>query len=195
MTTSNAIAAGCAACALLLTVTAQVQAQEAVIRAGTLLDGQGRVSRSVNVIVEGSKIKSVGSPSGARLSYDLSRLTVLPGLIDTHVHIATHFGTNGRATSEGEAPEESILYEAENAYAMLLNGFTTAQSIGARLDLPLRAAIARGVLPGPRSEEHTSELQSLRHLVCRLLLEKSKLAKVFYVDRRQTAMDRCALMW
>src|SRR5262245_65137320 len=25
---------------------------------------------------------------------------------------------------------------------------------------------------GPRSEEHTSELQSLRHLVCRLLLEK-----------------------
>src|SRR5258705_8118907 len=28
--------------------------------------------------------------------------------------------------------------------------------------------------PGGRSEEHTSELQSLRHLVCRLLLEKKK---------------------
>src|SRR5471030_3520870 len=28
--------------------------------------------------------------------------------------------------------------------------------------------------PGIRSEEHTSELQSLRHLVCRLLLEKKK---------------------
>src|SRR5438045_4238044 len=27
----------------------------------------------------------------------------------------------------------------------------------------------------PRSEEHTSELQSLRHIVCRLLLEKKKL--------------------
>src|ERR1039458_10203991 len=27
---------------------------------------------------------------------------------------------------------------------------------------------------GARSEEHTSELQSLRHLVCRLLLEKKK---------------------
>src|SRR5947199_5208501 len=27
----------------------------------------------------------------------------------------------------------------------------------------------------PRSEEHTSELQSLRHLVCRLLLEKKKM--------------------
>src|SRR5205814_8692791 len=29
--------------------------------------------------------------------------------------------------------------------------------------------------PPPRSEEHTSELQSLRHLVCRLLLEKKKI--------------------
>src|SRR5947199_7485074 len=31
--------------------------------------------------------------------------------------------------------------------------------------------------PAPRSEEHTSELQSLRHLVCRLLLEKKKKKK------------------
>src|SRR5438045_4503771 len=30
---------------------------------------------------------------------------------------------------------------------------------------------------GTRSEEHTSELQSLRHLVCRLLLEKKKKTK------------------
>src|SRR5205823_13778308 len=29
--------------------------------------------------------------------------------------------------------------------------------------------------PGPRSEEHTSELQSLAYLVCRLLLEKKKI--------------------
>src|SRR5262245_64014886 len=32
----------------------------------------------------------------------------------------------------------------------------------------------RGGPSPPRSEEHTSELQSLRHLVCRLLLEKKK---------------------
>src|SRR3712207_8007617 len=36
--------------------------------------------------------------------------------------------------------------------------------------------VARGVVrgPGPRSEEHTSELQSRQYLVCRLLLEKKK---------------------
>src|SRR5437899_6247753 len=32
-----------------------------------------------------------------------------------------------------------------------------------------------------RSEEHTSELQSLRHLVCRLLLEKKKATSIFSV--------------
>src|SRR5258705_11053110 len=36
------------------------------------------------------------------------------------------------------------------------------------------ARAARAPRPNPRSEEHTSELQSLRHLVCRLLLEKKK---------------------
>src|SRR5205814_10431829 len=41
---------------------------------------------------------------------------------------------------------------------------------GGRRDRRLRRAAA--VARGTRSEEHTSELQSLRHLVCRLLLEK-----------------------
>src|SRR2546422_5898827 len=35
----------------------------------------------------------------------------------------------------------------------------------------------RGIAAKLRSEEHTSELQSRLHLVCRLLLEKKKLAK------------------
>src|SRR5438045_5897662 len=39
------------------------------------------------------------------------------------------------------------------------------------------AVTERETMPGYRSEEHTSELQSLRHLVCRLLLEKKKIKK------------------
>src|SRR3989441_7014668 len=38
----------------------------------------------------------------------------------------------------------------------------------------LQGQVARN-LPGFRSEEHTSELQSLAYLVCRLLLEKKKM--------------------
>src|SRR5262245_63976307 len=39
---------------------------------------------------------------------------------------------------------------------------------------PVPAEVSLGVVDESRSEEHTSELQSLRHLVCRLLLEKKK---------------------
>src|SRR5258705_7308834 len=39
-----------------------------------------------------------------------------------------------------------------------------------------------------RSEEHTSELQSLRHLVCRLLLEKKKNKKKCTLDGKSTRL-------
>src|SRR5205814_8054453 len=41
-----------------------------------------------------------------------------------------------------------------------------------RTAIPLAGSLPSVTVPSPRSEEHTSELQSLRHLVCRLLLEK-----------------------
>src|ERR1039458_10885539 len=51
-----------------------------------------------------------------------------------------------------------------------------ALPISIRSTFPAPAALATATTswPGSRSEEHTSELQSLRHLVCRLLLEKNK---------------------
>src|SRR5437899_8197449 len=39
-----------------------------------------------------------------------------------------------------------------------------------------------------RSEEHTSELQSLRHLVCRLLLEKKKMEKMRFTYMIQSRL-------
>src|SRR5690625_5903288 len=52
---------------------------------------------------------------------------------------------------------------------------TTTPSSGSSANTPkkLRAGASSQLL-GPRSEEHTSELQSRGHLVCRLLLEKKK---------------------
>src|SRR2546425_8735759 len=41
-----------------------------------------------------------------------------------------------------------------------------------------------------RSEEHTSELQSLAYLVCRLLLEKKKKKKIFFTRHEQQVLDR-----
>src|SRR5258705_7871206 len=68
-------------------------------------------------------------------------------------------------------PPRSTLFP----YTTLFRSWPTpTPRCGAARRLPW-ARWARGPKPpSPRSEEHTSELQSLRHLVCRLLLEKKK---------------------
>src|SRR4051794_26487426 len=135
----------------LLSMTAVSTAQQSItLRAGAVIDGKGGVQRNAVIAIEGSRIVRLGDAGTQPLTYDLSRLTVLPGLIDTHVHIGSHFGKDGRASNAGETPAEQALFGAENAYTFLMSGFTTVQSIGAPTDALLRAAIARGQLPGPR---------------------------------------------
>jgi imidazolonepropionase-like amidohydrolase len=104
-------------------------------------------------VIQGSKIvridRNLENPN-----YDLGSLTLMPGWIDTHAHITSHFdrGT-GRAHSaetEGETSQQAMLYAVENAYKMLLSGFTTVQSPGAPLDKDLRDWIADGRVAGPR---------------------------------------------
>ena len=173
--------------ALLSATTTSSTAQEpTVIRVATLIDGKGGVQRNATVVVEAGRIKSVGQATQGRVSYDFPQLTLLPGLIDTHVHIDTHFGKSGRATPEGETPQESILYAAENVYAMLNNGFTTTQSIGAPLDLNLRDAIARGMLPGPRLLtsvspvlEGTGTPDQIRQFIRKVVADGADLIKLF----------------
>jgi imidazolonepropionase-like amidohydrolase len=119
------------------------------IRARQVIDGTGRTITNGVVVVRGGKIASVGT-SQDPVMFELGNLTLLPGFIDTHVHIGWHFDEKGRYHAGPEPPEQAALYGAENAYVTLMNGFTTVQSVGAASDKPLRDAINRGVLPGPR---------------------------------------------
>ena len=75
---------------------------------------------------------------------------MLPGWIDAHAHITWSFGKDGKNVGAGETTQEAAYRSAANAYATLLAGFTTIQSVGSPTDLPLREAIANGHLPGPR---------------------------------------------
>jgi imidazolonepropionase-like amidohydrolase len=184
---STRIVAALAAAALFVVVsTASAQSGTATIRAASAFDGRGRAIPNASVVVQGGKIVSVGSGGNGAATYDLRGLTLLPGLIDTHVHLDTHFGKDGRATSQGETPQQSILYETENAYVTLMAGFTTVQSIGSPLDVDVRAAIARGVIPGPRLltsirpvDENTGTPDQIRAFVRKVKADGADLVKLF----------------
>jgi imidazolonepropionase-like amidohydrolase len=75
---------------------------------------------------------------------------VLPGFIDVHDHITWHFGPNGHIDDKSETPEQATLAAAANAWATLMAGFTTIQSLGSPEDKDMRAAINSGAIPGPR---------------------------------------------
>jgi imidazolonepropionase-like amidohydrolase len=124
-----------------------------VIRAPRVIDGRGRLLQNAAVVVDGGKIVAIDQHP-KHVDIDLRDATLLPGGVDTHVHIAWHFDADGRShddeTDRNESPAESALFAAENAYRTLLGGITTVQSLGAPIDKPLRDAIARGTLPGPR---------------------------------------------
>lgn len=163
-------------------------AQEArvTIRAGRLIDGAGGVRDSVRLTIVGPRIVQLDRLRGA-VTYDLSDLTVMPGWIDTHVHLTNHFDADGRNHSDpNETPEQAILYAVENAYRTLMAGFTTVQSLGSPRDLDLREAIARGGLPGPRIltslrpvNTRTGTPEEIRAFVRQLDADGADVVKVF----------------
>jgi imidazolonepropionase-like amidohydrolase len=133
----------------IVALNAQQSGVATTIRAARVIDGQGGVTQNATVSVVDGKIANVGAANGAP-AIDLGNLTLLPGFIDTHVHIGWHFDDKGRYHSGPEPPEQAALYGAENAYTTLMAGFTTVQSVGSLSDKAVRDAINRGVLPGPR---------------------------------------------
>jgi imidazolonepropionase-like amidohydrolase len=129
------------------------QNKRIVIAASAVLDGKGRVLHDTRIVIEGSKIVSVDKiddPKAGPVDYDLRALTVLPGWIDAHVHITWSFGPDGKNAGQGGTSQDAAYAAASNAWLTLMAGFTTIQSVGSPADVPLRDAIAKGLLPGPR---------------------------------------------
>ena len=120
-----------------------------VIAAATVLDGKGHMLHDTRIVIEGSKIVAL-DPKAAPVDYDLRGLTVLPGWIDAHVHITWSFGKNGKNAGPAGTTQDDAYKAASNAWLTLMAGFTTVQSVGSPNDVPLRDAIAKGILPGPR---------------------------------------------
>jgi imidazolonepropionase-like amidohydrolase len=165
------------------------QQESIVIRAARVLDGKGGTVTNAAVVVQGTKIVRIDQ-NARNVTYDLGSATLMPGWIDTHAHIVSHFDrATGRAHSadaRDETPQQAMLYAVENAYNVLMSGFTTVQSPGAELDKDLRDWIAEGRIPGPRIltslrsiNENTGTPDQIRAFVRKAVADGADFVKLF----------------
>src|ERR1022692_1883387 len=152
--------------ALLLTLTTNSSApaqtvraagRNTVLHAARLLDIEaGRIVSPGEVLVQGERIIEAGAsvthPAGAE-TIDLGDSTLMPGLIDAHVHLFLHPGAEDLQTVQESVPQRTILAVLA-ARADLLAGFTAERDMGTEgagsADTAVRNAIDRGLIPGPR---------------------------------------------
>ena len=128
-----------------------------VLHAARLLEiDTGQLLKPGEVLVQGERIAEVGSavthPAGAEM-IDLGDSTLLPGLIDVHVHLFLHPGAEDFQTVEESVPQRTILAVLA-ARADLMAGFTAERDMGTEgagsADTAVRNAIDQGLIPGPR---------------------------------------------
>jgi imidazolonepropionase-like amidohydrolase len=141
--------------ALSVAATAAEPPSKLAIKAAKLIDGRGGAPLlDAVVLIEGDLITAVGSrlpiPAGTKV-LDLGSATLLPGLIDLHVHLTARADRHGYRGLAASLPKQT-LDGAANARTTLLAGFTTVRNVGADgfTDVALREAIGEGEIPGPR---------------------------------------------
>ena len=173
-----------------LMFAAAAVAQPVVIKTTTIIDGRGGVLRNQEITVEGGRITKV-APATHKPDIDLSGLAVMPGWIDTHTHPGWYFNKEGRleqgpGRNSKSTPQQAALFTEANAYATLLGGFTTIQSLGQPIDADIRDMAASGALPGPRIltalrpiSENSGTPEQIRGLVRKLKEDGADVVKLF----------------
>ncbi len=146
------------ALALTLGMTsAAVWAETIVITADRMVDvSQGRVIEQAGIVVTDNVISAAGKlgnlsvPSNAK-RIDLGDATLMPGLMDMHVHLTSDATRHGYKRLEVSLPRAAIT-GVKHAKATIEAGFTTVRNVGAPgfADVALRDAINAGDVEGPR---------------------------------------------
>ena len=123
---------------------------------GTLIDGiADEPMTDRTVVIRDGRVDAilVGKPSSSA-AMDLSAYTCLPGLIDTHTHIADNANDTADLSVFYERTANDVLeISRRNAAVTLAAGFTTVRNVGAYsgwAGRDVRDRINRGEFPGPR---------------------------------------------
>lgn len=131
-------------------------AQRTIIHCGKLVDVVDlSIKEKMSIILEGNKISSVQKgfvkPAAGDKLYDLSDYTVMPGLMDMHVHLESETKKGALADKFIMNPEDIAFEAAKNAETTLMSGFTTVRDLGGSgVNIALRNAINKGLVKGPR---------------------------------------------
>lgn len=133
-------------------------AMKTIYRAGRIFTGRAEEALLDGaVVVEGSLITWVGPSAELAESeadfHDLGdEATILPGLIDTHVHLVFDGSVHPVSVVEASNDPELLAIMFQSARQLLSVGVTTARDLGAPslLDKAVRDAIAKGQARGPR---------------------------------------------
>ncbi|WP_306252997.1 amidohydrolase family protein [Parvularcula sp. IMCC14364] len=135
-----------------------VAAEPVYLTAASLADpASGRIISNPVVVIDNGKVTSVGNAAAMTIPADAEKIdlgarTILPGLIDMHVHL-TSSATKGRGYDRlGYQKERRTIWGVMNAQKTLMAGFTTVRDVGSRdyATVALRESINEGEIPGPR---------------------------------------------
>ena len=142
---------------LLLFNFLQVLSSATVIHAGLLINGESSVpSPEMSIVIEGSKIQAIETgyitPDSEDEFIDLSGYTVLPGLMDMHVHLSSEYSKNSYQERISLNAGDYAIRAVSNAEKTLMAGFTSVRNLGdsGGVSISLRNAINKGIVIGPR---------------------------------------------
>lgn len=128
-----------------------------LIKGRKLIDGMGNAIEGAAVLIDGDRITAVGRQADVTAgegvaSLDVGDKTIMPGLIDAHVHLVNTGGPFSARDARLASDEQMMILAVKNAFLAIKAGVTTVRDLGGKgfLTVDLRKAIEDGVIPGPR---------------------------------------------
>lgn len=130
-----------------------------VFTGGRVFDGTGVAPATADLVIEDGRIVDVGSGLDGDTSLDVTGKTLLPGLFDTHVHVAIASDELDDMTAIFSPFSRHFMTVPATLRRLLELGITTIRD-AAGADLGIKVAVEEGLIPGPRMQISVNALSA-----------------------------------